>query len=189
MSRYWESDWLDIWESNWRDIESQIDSTLRVKLTRYWESNWRDIESQIDSTLRVKLTRYWESNLLDNESQIDSILRFKLTIWLSKSSQFYSNILQLLGIPGPILSPPVTQCYRSKWLPFFFQCWWEYSNAIPNTRKAVWITSKWCNNIPPFSVTIWELMKFNAWFSLLFHCFGQLFQLYQLRLLFRLISI
>ena len=29
-----------IFESNWLNIESQIDSTLRVKLTQHWESNW-----------------------------------------------------------------------------------------------------------------------------------------------------
>ena len=49
------------------------------------------------------MNRYWES------------------IWLSISSQFDSNILQLLGIPGWILVPPVTQHFRSKWLHFFFQ--------------------------------------------------------------------
>ena len=38
-------------------------------------------------------------------SQIDSILRVKLKQWLSKSSQFDLNILQLLGIQGRILDP------------------------------------------------------------------------------------
>ena len=33
---------------------------------------------------------------------------------LSISSQFDSNILQLLEIPGRILVPPVTQIFRSK---------------------------------------------------------------------------
>ena len=41
--------------------------------------------------------------------------------WFAISSQFDSNILQLLGIPGLILVPPVTQLFRSKWLHFFFQ--------------------------------------------------------------------
>ena len=46
-----------------------------------------------------------------------------LTIcWFSISSQSDSNILQLLRILGRILVPPVTQLFRSKWLPFFFQC-------------------------------------------------------------------
>ena len=49
-----------------------------------------------------------------------TILRVNLN-WLSISSQFDSNIQQLLGIPGRILVPPVTQLYRSKWLHFFFQ--------------------------------------------------------------------
>ena len=81
---------------------SQINSILRVKLTRYWESNWLDIESQIDSILRVKLTRYWESNWLDIESQMDS------------------NILQLLGIPVWNLVKSLTQLFKSKWLNFSF---------------------------------------------------------------------
>ena len=40
--------------------------------------------------------------------------------WLSISSQFDSNILQLLRITGRILVPPVTQLFRSKWLIFSF---------------------------------------------------------------------
>ena len=92
-----------IFESNWLDIESQIDSILRVKLTRYWESIWLDIENQIASIFRVKLNRYLESNWIDIESQIESILSVKLTWywesnWLDFESQFDSNILQLLGI-------------------------------------------------------------------------------------------
>ena len=115
------------WESNWLNIESQIGSTLRVKLTQYWESNWLNIESQIDSTLRVKLTQHWESNWLNIESQIDSTLRVKLTrhwesIWLNIESQIDSNILQLLTLPGRIIIPPVTQLLRSKWLNSFSRC-------------------------------------------------------------------
>ena len=71
-----------IFESNWLHIESQIDSTLRVKLTQHWESNWLNIESQIDSTLRDKLNQHWESNWLNIESQIDSALRVGLNIGL-----------------------------------------------------------------------------------------------------------
>ena len=167
MTRYWESNWLDIesqidsilrvkltryWKSNWLDIESQIDSILRVKLTRYWESNWFDIESQIDSILRVKLTRYWESNWLDIESQIDSILRVKLTRywesnWLDIDSQIVSNIFQLLGIPDRILVPPVTQLFRSKWLNFFFQCILSCDNRLAQPIIAsifrLWSHAHW----------------------------------------------
>ena len=50
---------------------SQIDSTLRVKLTQHWESDW---------TVRVKLTQHWESSWLKIESQIDSTLREGLNI-------------------------------------------------------------------------------------------------------------
>ena len=93
-------------DPGYREIEeylSQIDSILRVNLTRYWESIWLDIDSQFDSILRVNLTRYWE------------------LIWLDIESQFDSNILQLLRIPGQILVLPVTRIFRSKWLPFSSQ--------------------------------------------------------------------
>ena len=83
------------WEPNWLNIESQTDSTMRVKLTQHWESKWLNIESQIDLTLRVKLTQHWESNWLNIESTID---------W---------NILQLLTLPGRIIIGPVTQLLRS----------------------------------------------------------------------------
>ena len=52
------------------------------------------------------MTRYWES------------------IW-----QFNSNILQLLGIPGRILVPPMTQFFRSKWLHFCFVQWLVWSST------------------------------------------------------------
>ena len=67
--RMFESNWLDI-ESHWLDIESQIDSILRVKLTRYWESNWLDIESQTDSKI---FSNYSESRV---ESYFDQWLNF-----------------------------------------------------------------------------------------------------------------
>ena len=98
-----------IFESNWLNVNSQIDSTLRVKLTQHWEPNSLNIESQIHSTLRVKFTQHWESNWLKHwESN-----------WLNIESQIDSNILQLLTLPGRIIIPPVTQLLRSKWLNFF----------------------------------------------------------------------
>ena len=87
-----------IFESNWLNNESQIGSTLRVKLAQHWESNWLNIESLIDSTLRVKLAQHWESNWLNIESQIGSTLRVKLTQhcesnWLNIASQIGSTCL------------------------------------------------------------------------------------------------
>ena len=49
---------------------------------------------------------------------------------LSISIQFDSNILQLLGIQGRILAPPVTQLFRSKWLHSFFQYLQVFLQAI-----------------------------------------------------------
>ena len=58
-------------------------------------------------------------NVVILTSKVESLAELKLT-WDSK--YFYTNILQLLGIPGRILVPSVTQFFRSKWLNFFFQC-------------------------------------------------------------------
>ena len=94
------------------DLKSWVTGGTQIRpgIPRNWrifESNWLDIESQL------KKLRIFESNWLDIESQ------FK--IWLSISSQFDWNTFQLLGIPGRILVPQVTQLYRSKWLHFFFR--------------------------------------------------------------------
>ena len=60
------------WESSWLNIESQVDSTLRVKLTQHWESNWlkyssvthfaqSNYNSAPDSTFKVKMTQLFLS--------------------------------------------------------------------------------------------------------------------------------
>ena len=78
-------------------------------------------------------------------SQIDSQYQVNLTlniesIWLSISSQFDSNILQLLGILGRILVSPVTQLFRSKWL-HFFQRWKPCWDSV--------IINYWCDPFSP----------------------------------------
>ena len=113
------SNWR-IFQSNWLNIESQIDSTFRVKFRL-------NIQSQIDSTFRVKSTQHSESNRLNIGSQIDWTLRVKLTEhwesnWLNIESQIDSNILQLPTLLGRILVLPVTQLFRIKWLNFFSRC-------------------------------------------------------------------
>ena len=110
---------LTIFESNWLDIESQI-----VQLTRYWES-YCQFDSQIESI--------WPSNRVNLTPNIESI-------WHLISSQFDSNIITLLRIPGRILVPPVTQLFRSKWLHFFYQCcsnksWW--SNFLNHFKRYI----------------------------------------------------
>ena len=95
-----------IFESKWLNIKSQIESTLRVKLTQHWESNWLNIESQIYSTLRVKLTQHLkvkltqlcESNWLNIESQIDSNIfqlatHFALSNYNSASDSTFKVIM------------------------------------------------------------------------------------------------
>ena len=76
-----------------------------------WVTGRTKIRSGIPSNCRI-----FESIWLDIESQLKNRV--------SISSQFHSNIVQLLGIVGRILVPPVTQLFRSKWLYFIFQCIW-----------------------------------------------------------------
>ena len=130
--------WLNTEKKSHFDLKIWIAGGTKTKTPSNWkiyESNWLDIESQIDSILRVKLTRNWESYWLEIESQIDSKLRVKLTIWFSILNQFTSNILQSLGIRGRILSPLVTQLFRSKWLYFSFSeivLWIELMHSFPS---------------------------------------------------------
>ena len=85
------------WESNWFNIESQIDSTLKVKFTQHWESNWRNIESQIDSNILQLPTFGSKSNWLNIESPIDSTLRFKLTQHWESYWLKYSPVTHFVG--------------------------------------------------------------------------------------------
>ena len=89
--RIFEFIWIDIESLNWRLHWLNNES-------QNWHLHWVDNESQ-----------NWHLHWLDIESQN----------WLSISSQFRSNIFQLLRIPGQILIPPGAQLFRSKWLHFF----------------------------------------------------------------------
>ena len=95
----------------------------------HWKKKWVILTQEVESPAEVK--SYSGFRVIGEYlSQIDSILGVKLIIWLLKliiwlSSQFDSNILQLLGIPCRILAP-VTQLFRSKWLYFSF------SVTVPN---------------------------------------------------------
>ena len=154
MTQHWESNWFNIdesqidstlrvkltqhWESNWLNIESQIDSILRVKLTQHWESNWLNIESQIHLTLGVKMTQHWESNWLNiDESQIDSTLRVKLT------QPWESNWLNIESQIDSTLRVKLTQHWESNWLKYSPVTHFAGSNlSSPVTQLFM---SKWLN--------------------------------------------
>ena len=113
------------------------------RLVIHWKKKWShfDLKSWVTGGTKIRPgipsnRRMIESNWLDIESQILN--------WLSISNQFDSNILQLLGIPGRILVPPVTQLFRSKWLNFFFQCWWTKIDCFTQCRQNFlsWLTLK-----------------------------------------------
>ena len=89
-----------------------------------WVTGGTEIRPGIQSTW-VKLTRYWESKN-----------------WRSISSQFDSNILQLLlGISGQTSVPPVAQLFRSKWFQFFFRCM-RFSATKTSERKVLLLFQK-----------------------------------------------
>ena len=65
---------------------------------------------------------------------------------LSISSQFDSNILQLLGIPDRISVPPVTQFFRSKWLHFSFSVgYWLQPLYITKRFNDCGCYNYWCH--------------------------------------------
>ena len=89
----------------------------KEKIESFWPEKfltWKVTDGTIISPGIPSNWRIFESNWLDIESQMD-----ELTIWLSISSQFDSNILQLLGILSRISVPSVTQFFKSKRLNFF----------------------------------------------------------------------
>ena len=113
-------------------MELKFDPGFQV-IGEYFESNWLSISSQIDSQYRVKLTPNIESNWLSISSQLDS-----------------KYILQLLGIPGRIIFPPVTQLFRSKWLHFFSQ--WRILSITDIVRPMY----KFENNIERYHLSTWS---------------------------------
>ena len=111
-----------------------VSSLLASRFITLKKSSHFDLKIWVTGGTKIRLGipsvwRIFKSNWLDIWSQIDSILRVKLTIRLSTSSQFDSNILQLIGISGRDFVPPVTQIFRSKWLHFFFL--WGSFNPCP----------------------------------------------------------
>ena len=108
-------------------LPKKLSHAVGTKIQPGIPSNCRIFESIKLTILRVKLT------ILRVKL---TILRVKLTIWLSISSQFDSNILQSLWIPGRISVPPVTQIFRSKWLYFFFQ--WDTALQPPYTNHLIY---------------------------------------------------
>ena len=75
------------------------------------------MEEKMKSFQPKKLS-HWRTKI---QPWIPSNWRIFESNWLDIESQFDWNILQLLGIPGWILVPPVTQLFGSKWFNFFSQ--------------------------------------------------------------------
>ena len=83
---------------------------------------------------------FWPKNCVTGGTKIrpkiQSYWRIFESNWLEIESQFNSNILQLLGIPGRILVPKVTQLFRSKWLYFFLQ--WSFRAKSKRIGKCLY---------------------------------------------------
>ena len=101
---------------------------LRAMRYMHWKEKWIYFDLKSWVTGGTKVRPGIPSQLFNIESQFKN--------WTSISNQFDSNILQLLGIPGRTLVPPVTQLFRSKWLHFFFQ-WTCYAFSKRQTMCSV----------------------------------------------------
>ena len=116
-------------ENHWLGVLLEplhVDNWISGTPYEHWKK-WShfDLKSWVTGGTKIQpgITSNWrmfESNWLEIENQNDNSTLNSESIWISISSQFDSNILQLLGIPGRILVPPVTQLVRLKWLDFFF---------------------------------------------------------------------
>ena len=82
----------------------------------HWQKKWThfDLKNWVTggNKIRPGIPSNWRTFESKPENQFQN--------WLSISSQFDSNILQLLVIPGRILVPPVTQLFILKWPLFSF---------------------------------------------------------------------
>ena len=101
-------------DSTWLSMLIQLDSQCWFNLTlNVGESSWINIESQVESTLRVKLNQHWEFNWLkyspvihfarsNYNSASDSTFKVKMTQFTEKIESFWPKKM------GQILVPPVT---------------------------------------------------------------------------------
>ena len=113
-------------------IEFQRTVSRRVKIGFVYLHHWKKKWSHFD--LKNRVTGW---------TKIESGFRIigEYMNWLDIESQFDSNILQLLRIPGRILISQVTKLFRSIWLYFFFQCllYRVYKHLFyPNASNFVW---------------------------------------------------
>ena len=116
----------------------QYFKTRRDKLVQY-RLHWTKKRSHFD-------LKSWVTGGTKIQPGIPSNWRIFESNWLDIECQIDSNIVQLLGILGRILVPPVTQLFRSKWLRFFFQC--TYVNRPPKyIVPQVWSSASSSNRI------------------------------------------
>ena len=125
-----------------------------VTNTAYWQHNVtasRTLKKKKWNDFDIKS---WVTGWTKIQPGIQSNWRIFESIWLSRSSQFYSNILQLLGIPGRILVPPVTQLFRSKWFHFFLQC-----IVVIRSAMNFWIQFQKCLRFEFFMIALKIIFK------------------------------
>ena len=116
----------------WRNLMGWKRIMFNSRLVIHWKKKWShfDLKSWVTGKTKIRhgIPSNWkifESNWLDIESFIINL------------TQIFSN--WLLGIPGRILVPPVTQLFGSKWLHFFFQC-----RSALNVGDSIWAaTCRW----------------------------------------------
>ena len=120
--------WLDFWKTVLVNINSGLQFVAVTSVL-----HWKKKRSHFD-------LKCWVTDGTKIRPDIQSNWRIFESIWLTISSPFDSNIIQLLEISGRILVPPATQLFRSKWFHFFFQ-WigqsyflWLFNFSYSNER-------------------------------------------------------
>ena len=119
MRKLWFESFLELPTHQWmtKKLYQRIGS--EGSINRTWSSgkftlemHWRNECSHLDLKSKVtggtKIRQWIQSNWRIFESN-----------WYDIETQFDSNILQLLGIPGWILVLPVIQLFWTNWLHFF----------------------------------------------------------------------
>ena len=91
-------------------------------MVQHWEYNWLKVESQVESTLRIKLTQLWELNWL----KYSPVTHFARSYYNSASDSTFKVKTNFSSasdnILGQILVPPATQLLGLKWLNYFSRC-------------------------------------------------------------------
>ena len=137
-----------------RSLSNSRYTSIKKKEAWHFQSILLFISQDFEQKIRCHWAACFCCSFLRNHKLKEKWSHFDLKCWVTGgtnirqgimsnwriSSQFDSNILQFLGIPGRIFVPPVTQLFRSKWLDFFLQC--SNSSPVKMIASSLWLNRK-----------------------------------------------